>query len=808
MVSQAQLLGSDGGFAKYKLTVEPPFALLRYRRTSRVFQDLSVPDLIKQVLAEHQDKNPVFASVQTLDFKLSGNYPLQSYTTQKNESDYAFLCRIMQREGLSWRFAHLAGDSPQVQLVIFDDAYAIPEASDSHVRFHRADSTETDDALTDWTTQRQLGSSSVALASFDYKAVKTNQSFDDSPIDQGEGGQQIQSSFEDYGSLSHYYANNSEDLSHYAQLRQQSHDQVKKSFSGSGTLRSLQAGQWFRLEDHPAHEWDAAEKREFVVTELKFTANNNLPVDLTQQLLMIAPGLLAGSNPAEAAENMPYQADFTAQRRGQALTPRYDESSKPSSFGMQTATVVGPAGSEVHTDELGRIKIQFSWQRADEHPDFGANLDDKSSCWVRVAYPSAGASWGHQFIPRIGQEVLVGYLDNDIDRPIVTGVVYNGSHPPATFSGAGALPANKRLSGIKTKEHEGAQYGELLFDDTQGQVRTKLSSEHAKTQLNLGYLIHPRTDGKGEARGEGAELRTDARMALRAAQGVLISAEERSQAGGKQLDRDIFLGQLEAANGIAKSLSDLSVKHHADETETKAQSELLKYVQEWENGSNSKANAAGGGKPIVGISGPLGIAAATPESLTITAGNNIDLVSVKHTNHSIGGKWLVRVADSLSFFVQKLGMKLIAAGGHIDIQAHDGEIRITATKKIVLTSSEEIVLQAPKVQTIANGAQIDMGGGAITTQCSGTHNQKAAQHEMSGAGGGSPAGTFSPQKAKFDQKAILNWVGTGEPIKNRKYRLKMEDGRVLQGETNAEGQTEQFQSEMGFARYRIELLPE
>ncbi|MGL8003514.1 hypothetical protein NA306_23175, partial [Salmonella sp. NW724] len=96
--------------------------------------------------------------------------------------------------------------------------------------------------------------------------------------------------------------------------------------------------------------------------------------------LMLAPSLLAGSNPAAAAENAPYQADFTAQRRGQALNPSYDESSKPSSFGVQTATVVGPAGSEVHTDELGRIKIQFSWQRADEHPDFGANLDDKSSC--------------------------------------------------------------------------------------------------------------------------------------------------------------------------------------------------------------------------------------------------------------------------------------------------------------------------------------------------------------------------------------------------------------------------------------------
>ncbi|MBX9793054.1 MAG: phage baseplate assembly protein V, partial [Burkholderiaceae bacterium] len=100
-----------------------------------------------------------------------------------------------------------------------------------------------------------------------------------------------------------------------------------------------------------------------------------------------------------------------------------------------------------------------------EHASFGANLDDKSSCWIRVAYPSAGASWGHQFIPRIGQEVLVDFIEGDIDRPIVTGVVYNGSHPTPTFSESGALPANKALSGIKSKEYQGGQFGELLFDD-------------------------------------------------------------------------------------------------------------------------------------------------------------------------------------------------------------------------------------------------------------------------------------------------------------------------------------------------------
>ncbi|MDW5419287.1 type VI secretion system Vgr family protein, partial [Iodobacter sp. CM08] len=150
VISKAQLLGSDGGFAKYSLTVEPPFALLRYRRTSRVFQELSVPDIVKQVLAEHQAMNSVFAAVQTLDFKLSGEYPPRSYCVQYREDDLTFLTRLMKESGLSWRFESLAGDSPQVQLVVFDDVFSIPEAADPIARFHRADGSEESDSLTAW----------------------------------------------------------------------------------------------------------------------------------------------------------------------------------------------------------------------------------------------------------------------------------------------------------------------------------------------------------------------------------------------------------------------------------------------------------------------------------------------------------------------------------------------------------------------------------------------------------------------------------------------------------------------------------
>ena len=816
VISQVQLLGSDGGFAKYMLTVEPPFALLRYRRTSRIFQDLSIPDIVKQVLAEHQAKNPVFAAVQTLDFKLSGEYPPRSYCVQYREDEFSFLCRIMKESGLSWRCESLAGDSPQVQLVVFDDVFSIPEALDPIARFHRASATEESDALTTWNSQRQIGSSSVSLASFDYKASSTSHGLSDSAVDQGEGGQQIQSTLEYYDPQTHYYASDLDQLNHDAKLRQDALDGQKKSFTGSGTLRSLQAGQWFRLEDHPAHEGASAEQREFAITELRFTANNNFPVDLSQQLQLIAPSLLATS----AKDNAPYQVDFTAQRRGQPVLSHLGEQefTKPTSRGVQTATVVGPAGSEVHTDEYGRIKIQLHWLRVQEHPEFGANLDDKSSCWVRVACPSAGAGFGHQFIPRIGQEVLLDFLEGDIDRPIVTGVAYNGSHQTPAFSGAGALPANKTLSGIKTKEHEGGQYGELLFDDTKGEVRTKLSSEHGKTQLNLGYLIHPRTDGKGEPRGEGFELRTDNQGAIRA-NGLLISTEAKDGASGKQLDHSPAQSQLESALALAQSLGETATNQLADTIETGEGDKTVKpdnsagdkattghlhhhvhASKSFEAGSNtdkdgkSKSKDQAGQQKIILLHGEDGVAITSPQSQTIAAGTNLDLVAQRDSNQTSGRRWIHNVGQHISLFVagvkDKVALKLIAAKGKIQLQAQSDDIEITADKNIKITACKEKVEIAAGDELLftSGGGYIRLKGGNIEIHCPGEVSIKGASHELSGPAKLDSNFPFMPKPENKDNWIELNYgYNDLEPVKGAPFKLKYPDGTEINGELDDKG---------------------
>ncbi|MEO3961493.1 type VI secretion system Vgr family protein, partial [Chromobacterium piscinae] len=238
----------------------------------------------------------------------------------------------------------------------------------------------------------------------------------------------------------------------------------------------------------------------------------------------------------------------------------------------------------------------------------------------------------------------------------ITGVLYNGSHPTPDFSGAGSLPANKTLSGIKSKEHQGGGYNELLFDDTPGEVRAKLSSEPGKTQLNQGYLAHPRSNGKAQPRGDGFELRTDHHGAIRAAHGLLLTTEAQNGASGKQLAREHAQSQLDAALSLSQALAETATGQLADTMETgpdeigpdnaKAGKKTDGHLQHhadalkaWEVGSNTDkdgktAKEQAGRQPLLVLSGPAGIASLTEQSQTISAGQNLNLVAQRDANHT------------------------------------------------------------------------------------------------------------------------------------------------------------------------------
>ena len=844
-------LSADGGMARYVLHLEPCLAVLAHRFNACVRQDMTVPDVLRDVFDRHLQANPVVQRAFKVDFRLSETYPSLSYCNQY-ESDLHFVERLMAEHGLFYFFEFQRdNDYPVHTLVIGDDVHTLEDGLQPTIRFAGARAIEKEDTIVQWGGLRQIQPGLVRLTSFDYKTVATDHVHDQSRIDQGEAGNALASTLEDFDPRSHYYASGGDSLDRHAKIRQEAHDFLAKQFKGVSSVRAAAAGTRFTLSGHDVHDQDHREQRQFVIISVVCEAENNFLQQDDDAMChrfaarpevppALAPWFGNGQSLLDNVREQPYRNVLTCVRSGVPIRPRYAHSdyAKPTAPGPMTATVVGPEGAEIHTDELGRIKVQYDWQLPQHHPQGTAEGNEKSSTWVRVVYPSAGADWGTQYIPRVGQEVAIVFLHSDIDRPVCMGVLHNGTHRPPTFSGAGGLPANRALSGTKTKEIDGQKYNELLFDDTTGEVRTKLSSEHAKTQLNLGYLIHPRTNGKGEPRGEGFELRTDATGAIRAAKALLLSAESQEQARGKQLSRETLLSVLDAALTIAEQLGEVAHTQNSNLLETGKDNKLVqddavpgptkenghqRHLKEaldnLERGSNTDKDgktgqgAQSGGQHVIALTAPDGLALTTLASTTIATGTNLDQVAMRDTNQATGRRWIHNVTESISLFVHgatakiKDTFKLIAAKGNIQMQAQDGEIHATAQHDLTISSVDgKVVISAPKEVLITAGGGYIRVGANIEIHNPGTQSQKAASFSLTGPTSLSVAAqSFPKSSVKFDQEFILT-LHNGEPAPNRKFIIEFHDGGKLAGQSDSNGHTGLKQSVLS-TRHRITVLP-
>ncbi|MDN0075774.1 type VI secretion system Vgr family protein, partial [Crenobacter sp. SG2303] len=360
------------------------------------------------------------------------------------------------------------------------------------------------------------------------------------------------------------------------------------------------------------------------------------------------------------------------------------------------------------------------------------------------------------------------------------------------------------------------QYNELLFDDTPGEVRAKLSSEHGKTQLNQGYLIHPRSDGKGQPRGDGFELRTDQHGAIRAAHGLLLSTEAQPSASGKQLAREQAQSQLDAALSLSQSLAETATGQLADTMETgpeqiqpdnskgsnKPDGHLHHHaaaLQAWEAGTNTDkdsrtAKDQGGQQPLLILSAPAGIASVTEQSHTVAAGTNLDLIAQRDTNQTSGRRWIHNVGQHLSLFVagvkDQITMKLIAAKGKVQLQAQSDSVEVTGDKDVTITACKGKVQIAAgqEVLLTSGGGYIRLKSGNIEVHCPGIVSIKGASHKLSG--GTSLSKTFnSLPTPKFDDKYQIVCDATGAPLKNKKYVIIREWGEAEVGVTDKNGFT-------------------
>ena len=814
---------SDGGLASYQLLVRDAFSLLDQTCNTRVFRHRSEIDITEIMLREWRHANPIAAAAFSFDFRGLKQYPAREFTMQYNESNAAFLRRLWKRRGIAWFIrsgaaSEAAADAPPVHtLVLFDNPQMLEQNPAGATRYHRDHATEQRDSITTWHAARRLTAGRVNRSSWDYEQTRSMESQETSLNDQGTKGNQFAASLDDYLVDSPHAGDSVNDYRSLGVLRMQRKEFDAKFFQGESGDRDMRVGFWRRMDGHPEIDRHPVDQREFVCTELRVEAENNLPRTLDEK----AGSLFALNRwsidraamvQASTDRGVRYTNRFTCVRRGIPIVPAYDPRVDLPRTEAQTAIVVGPDNQEIHCDEFGRIKVRFPACRPEDHAHAsgaGASGSDRDSAWLRVATGWAGGGYGAISLPRVGDEVVVMFMGGDPDKPLVIGNVHGARTPPPVFSRSSRLPGDKHLSGIVSQEGQGTRSNQLRMDDTPGQISAQLGSEHAHSQLNLGYLTHPRRDGSAEPRGEGAELRTDAALSLRGGQGVLITADSSIRAAGRSLEREGLAGLSEVLLTIQNQLAELAEIHEVEPIDGASLTQLKSHVESWEGGSNTGERSVTGesGASIVAVEAPAGVLLGSQAGVAIGAQTHLDLVSVRNTQVSAGRKLILHALQGISLFAHTLGTRLIAASGKVEIEAQDENVEITSAKRIILVASEEIVLQSPKVTMVTQGAQAVFGDGSISHQCTARFVVESANVEFKGAKDGGPITMSMPESVvKHDQRVRMVDLSTGEPLPGQRYRVTLEDGQIIEGKTDQEGMTQEFTSELPFAYYTIEAL--
>jgi type VI secretion system secreted protein VgrG len=424
--------GGDEQSARFELRVQPAIALLELRAGSRIFQDKSVPDIVKSVLDD--GLGPYGRSVEVSS---QARYASREYCVQYQETDLAFVHRLLDEEGLHYHFDH-SGEREVVKIADSNSAF-----SDIGILEYQAHdlSSSGKEAVRALHPAKRAAITHVKLRDYHFKTAAA-------PVENEEGSHDP-----DFGGERREYDHgldrsmDASTLSARAAVRREAHAVLAAERRGVSNAITLRAGRIFELSGSPLVGADG----KYLVTRVVHQSTDR------------------DGNKAES-----YSADFHCipsdlPFRSPRVTPR------PQIDGIESATVVGPAGEEIHPDEHGRVKVLFPWDRE-------GSGDERSSCWLRVEQPWAGEGWGWMFIPRVGMEVVVHFVDGNPDRPLVTGCLYNGTNVPPY-----SLPDDKTKSTFKTQSSiGGGGFNEFRFEDKKGQEQVFTHAQKNFDEVVLG----------------------------------------------------------------------------------------------------------------------------------------------------------------------------------------------------------------------------------------------------------------------------------------------------------------------------------
>ena len=435
-------LGPEGRYHRYLIVVRPWTWLLTRTSDCRIFQDKTVREVIEEVFKEHPYAD--------FEFQLTANYRTWRYCVQYRETDFNFIARLMEQEGMHFFFRHQGGKHT---LVIADGSHAhVPAPHYESVPYLDPEAQETryEEGIRHWSHGCEIQPTSFMARDFNFEKPRADMQADAAPARPLAHQYQAQFEIFDYPGE---YAEPGEGQ-RYARVRVEELRHQFDLFNGESNAHGLASGGVFKLLRHPR-------------------------VDQNQKYLIVGADYQLEESPHESGEGS--GEVFSVRFRGIPAAQTFQPlrlTPKPMVQGPQTAIVVGAQGDEIYTDKYGRVKVQFHWDR------YGNN-DENSSCWIRVAQNWAGQNWGMIAIPRVGQEVIVDFLEGDPDQPIITGRVYNADQMPPYD-----LPANMTQTGIKSRSSQGGgvgNYNEIRFED-------KTGSEHLLIHAEKDQMIEVEND--------------------------------------------------------------------------------------------------------------------------------------------------------------------------------------------------------------------------------------------------------------------------------------------------------------------------
>ncbi|BAN48060.1 type VI secretion system Vgr family protein [Metapseudomonas resinovorans] len=730
VVTGFRRLSGSNDEARYEVTLQPRLALLGRGRQYRIYQHLSVPEIVNQILRSERHQ----WAGQDFFFDLTREYPKREQVMQYGESDLAFITRLLAEVGIWYRFT--ADERLNIDVVQFHDDQRNYQF-DVRLPYRPPSGTSASGQDAVWALQSQHGvvEKDIHVRAYDPRDAAARL---DGDVDQSRGDPTT------YGEAYHY-------AEHYTELGD--------AYAQDEDLQS-ESGYFFARLRHERY-LNARTRLAGIASSATLAPGQVLGIDGGAPEAF-APGAVITRLTATAARDHSFEARFEAIPYVEHICFRPLLKQRPLIVGTIPARVTSPQPDDLysHIDLEGRYKVNFLFDR-DTWPA------GQESMWLRLARPYAGDTHGLHLPLIQGTEVAIAFEHGDPDKGFIAFALHDSRHPD-----------HVTLNNYKRNVLRTPANNKLRLDDTRGQEHIKLSTEHSgKSQLNLGHLV----DGQRQKRGEGFELRTDNWGALRAGKGVFISADEQPRAQGQVLAMQEAVARLEQAGSEMRKLSDDAETAKADPADVQAQLTLLR-----ERLDQLKASVAL-------LSAPQGIALTSGNHLQLAAERNLIANAGNDASVSVVKRLFIGVGEGVSLFVRKLGLKLIANQGAVQIQAQNDRMELIARHGLDIVSSEDEIHISAKKKIVLNagGTYISLDACGIESGTQGDYLIKAAHFDYQGPASMTAAHPAYPKLEssptlrlsilQVPNASMLAWAGMP-------YTLYADGAPVDQGVLDASGE--------------------